>query len=236
MDTYSAAYVARACGTSIPRVQRAIDRLGMASSRGDSGRVALTSGQVRCLLDDLGAHPRVAGLSTTEAKVLSALARAPLGLTSVRSVARRSGVSPTAAGRAIADLQIKRLVVRRELMIAAGSAKRVDLIQANVGSDRWFELARQLSRVSVDAQATADHGKVPHRLRHLFWNVDSSQLSVGNADAFIARRLITSGDPEGLAWGASHLSADAWRHAAQTRGLDPQDRALAWNLAGATPR
>jgi hypothetical protein len=70
----------------------------------------------------------------------------------------------------------------------------------------------------------------PHRL-HLFWNTAPSQLEVGTSAPFIARRLITSFDPDGLAWGTANLPASAWEHAAATRGLEPAKRALARNLA-----
>jgi hypothetical protein len=52
---------------------------------------------------------------------------------------------------------------------------------------------------------------------------------------FIARRLITSFDPDGLAWGTVNLPAAAWEHAAATRGLEPARRALAHNLARHAP-
>jgi hypothetical protein len=52
---------------------------------------------------------------------------------------------------------------------------------------------------------------------------------------FIARRLITSFDPDGLAWGTMNLPASAWEHAAASRGLEPRQRALAHNLARHMP-
>jgi hypothetical protein len=69
----------------------------------------------------------------------------------------------------------------------------------------------------------------------LFWNAAPAQLDVANSAPFIARRLITSFDPDGLAWGTSNLPASAWEHAAHTRGLEPAKRALAHNLARYAP-
>jgi len=73
--------------------------------------------------------------------------------------------------------------------------------------------------------------RVPPYLLHLFWNVAPAQLDVEASSPFIARRLITSFDPDGLAWGTANLPASAWEHAAATRGLPPAQRALAHNLA-----
>ncbi|HEV2376037.1 MAG TPA: hypothetical protein VGS19_28195 [Streptosporangiaceae bacterium] len=66
---------------------------------------------------------------------------------------------------------------------------------------------------------------------HLFWNAAPAQLDVATSAPFIARQLITSFDPDGLAWGTANLPADAWEHAAAARGLEPARRALARNLA-----
>jgi len=72
---------------------------------------------------------------------------------------------------------------------------------------------------------------VPARLRHLFWNADPSRLDVPAHGAYIAQRLLTSGDLDGLAWGRYALTAADWRQAAAVRGLSPGQRALARNLA-----
>ena len=75
--------------------------------------------------------------------------------------------------------------------------------------------------------------RVPARLRHLFWNTADSQLDVRHAGPYIARRLLREMDLQGLAWGAASLSQQDWRRAAEARGLDPQTRRLALNLAQA---
>ncbi len=73
-------------------------------------------------------------------------------------------------------------------------------------------------------------------LRHLFWNAASSQLDVQYHGGYIARRLLTSGDLEGIAWGAENLSREDWAHAAKTRGLSADRRALARNLLAGAQR
>ena len=74
---------------------------------------------------------------------------------------------------------------------------------------------------------------MPRHLRHLFWNSADAQLNVETSATYIAPRLLSSSDLEGLAWGAANLPGDAWRSAASARGTDPRARALALNLARA---
>src|SRR5579863_5496244 len=103
MDTYSLAQAADALGTSLPRVQRAIRDLGIVTTIEGRGR-RLTMAQLTALRRRLGYAPRIAGLTREETFVLAALNLRPLGVRSVRAVARAASVSPTAAGRAVAHL------------------------------------------------------------------------------------------------------------------------------------
>lgn len=201
--------------------------------RGPGGRVYLTKAQVDRLRTMLGAHVDVPGLSRTQARVLAALARSPRGLGSARAVAARAGVSPTAASNAVAELERRGLVKRRPTVVAAGQAREVELLTANMTAPEWSKLAPRLAQIESPRRKIARDRRVPVYLEHLFWNAAPSQLDVGRADAFIARRLIQTGDLDGLAWGAEALDADAWHAAARTRGLAPQQRALARNLADA---
>jgi DNA-binding MarR family transcriptional regulator len=237
MDTISAAALARDIGTSTPRVVRAIERLGI-SARQDNGRMRIDSRDAERLRAELGPTvPGVAGLSRTEVMVLAALARAPLGLASVRAVAERAGVSPTTASRAVRSLRSQGIVTVRRRDLAAGRAREVELVRLDYSSPRWQALADEMARATPGRAGRAGAGtRVPHRLRHLFWNTAPSQLDSARAGGYIARRLISTGDPEGLAWGVQHLSATDWRHAARTRGLSPERRALALNLAVAAER
>ena len=235
MDTkkaISAREAARRIGTSVPRVTRAIDRSGMRVRTGPNGRVRLTERQFERLRAELGTDVAVPGLSRTQARVLAALAGAPRGLASIRAVAARAGVSPTAASRAIGDLERRELVNRQRAWIAAGRAQEVELLTANFAADDWPELAPRLAQIRRPRERATRQGRVPRYLRHLFWNTAPSQLDVERAGGYIARRLIQTGDFDGLAWGAENLDADAWREAATTRGLRPEQRAMARNLAG----
>src|SRR5215207_2212203 len=104
MDTISASEAARRLGTSLPRVQRAIERLGLEVDRGRGGRVLLSESQLEGLRSELGVVPSIDGLSRVETQVLATIARAPRGLATVRAVARRAGVSPTSATAALRSL------------------------------------------------------------------------------------------------------------------------------------
>jgi DNA-binding MarR family transcriptional regulator len=226
----SASAVATELRTSVPRVARAARRLGFAS--GPGGRLALDSEQVARLRDQLGVVPDVPGFTRSEVKALAALARSPLGLPSVRAVARRAGLSPTAASRAVNGLEERGLVRREPTVIAAGRARRVTVLHANRRSEQWAELAPLLARVRPPHR-TQHEQRVPARLGHLFWNTAPEQLDVERGGAYIARRLLRTLDPDGLAWGALNLSAAAWREGAKARGLSADTRALAENLARA---
>lgn len=233
----SAAALARELGTSLPRVVRAIERLGL-DVRGDNGRMRLAPADVARLREQLGVSPpRVPGLTRTEIKVLVGLSRAPLGLSSARTVAERAGVSPTAASRAIASLRARGFVTVQRRTLPAGRARTLDLIRLDYGSPRWQRIAGAIARARPPARPRKDPARrVPPRLGHLFWNTAPSQLDTQRAGGYIARRLLSVGDPEGLAWGAANLSAADWRHAAGARGLSPQRRALAHNYAAAHSR
>ncbi|HEY7961374.1 MAG TPA: MarR family transcriptional regulator [Solirubrobacteraceae bacterium] len=240
MDTtpLSARATAKVLGTSTPRVLRALASLGVVVRKGR--RVQLTATQVEQLRARLGETPPIAGLSRTEAVVAATLARAPLGLASQRAVARRAGVSPTAAGRAIRSLREKRLIGIEGEVLPGSRPRRVALIRADYTSPAWQRVAGDLARVkpprakrsdgrTADARNPAP--RVPARLDYLFWNTAASQKDTRRAGGYVARRLLQAADPEGLAWGAENLRPIDWDHAAAARGIAPQVRSLARNLA-----
>jgi hypothetical protein len=208
----------------------------MSAERTASGVFRLTPRQVDELARELGASPLVPELSRVEIRVLAALSRSPRGVASVREAARRAGVSPTAAARALARLTSEGLIAQTPMMLAQGHAVEATVYQVIFGSPRWLALAPEIARVRLPARpAVPPATRVPPRLRHLFWNAAPAQLDVADSAPFIARRLITSFDPDGLAWGTANLPASAWEHAAHTRGLEPAKRALAHNLARYAP-
>lgn len=232
MDTISASEAARRLGTSLPRVRRAIDRLGLEVDQRRGGRVRLSESQLERLRGELGVVPSVDGLSRVETQVLAALARAPRGLATVRAVARRAGVSPTAAAGALRSLAGRGLVRREREWVAAGRARELELIRANVTAPGWAALAPRLAAVRPPARREPrPPSRLPTRLRHLFWNADPSRLDLRRHGGYIAERLLSSHDLDGLAWGARALTARDWEQAARNRGLSAEERALARNLA-----
>jgi len=111
------------------------------------------------------------------------------------------------------------------------------VLRVNTHSPEWQALAPFLARVRPAKKHVAPRSRrVPNELRHLFWNTAETQLNVERDGAYIARRLIQTRNLDGLAWGAANLSASDWRHAADTRGLDPASRALALNLSHAVDK
>jgi len=234
MDSVSGSEAARRLRTSLPRVLRAIERLRLDVERGGAGRVRLSASQLDRLGAELGVAPSVDGLSRVETQVLAALARAPRGLATLRAVARRAGVSPTAAAGALDALSERGLIRRERQWVAAGRAREVELLRANVTAPEWAILAPQLAAVRPRARrGPARPRHLPDRLRHVFWNADPSRLDLGAHGGYIAERLLSSHDLDGLAWGASALTAHDWERAARNRGLTAAERALARNLARA---
>lgn len=223
-------------GTSAPRVLRALADTGTSVQQGRPTR--LTAEQVEELRARLGSMPAVDGLSRAETLVAAGLARSPLGLVSQRAVARQAGISPTAVGRALQCLREKGLVSVQERSLPGRRAHRAVVICANYASPEWSRLAGSLALVRRPERATPVNraARVPPSLDYLFWDTSDSQKDVRQAGGYIARRLLQTEDPEGLAWGAENLSGADWKHAAATRGIAPEARALALNLAGGAGR
>ena len=232
MDTISASEAAHRLGTNLPRVQRAIERLGLEVQRGRGGRTLLSERQLEQLRAELGAVPPVGGLSRVETQVLAALARAPRGLATTRAVARRAGVSPTAAAAAIRSLIRRGLARRERAWVSAGRARELELVRADVTAQEWPALAPRLAAVHLPSRREPRRPtRLPARLRHLFWNADPSRLDLESHGGYIAERLLSSRDLDGLAWGVRALSARDWEQAARNRGLSAEEKALALNLA-----
>lgn len=144
-------------------------------------------------------------------------------------MAARSGLSPTAASRAIKSLLNQGLVRQEPELIVAGRPRHVRMLHANRQHPRYSKLAPRLKRVTPPRRPRDE--RVPPRLAHLFWNTNPAQLEVAHGGPYIARRLLRTLDPAGLAWGAQNLRADDWLKASEARGLDAATKALANNLA-----
>lgn len=238
MDRHSrsASEAARELGTNAPRLLRHAEKLGLRlRPRVERGvtRLEVSDRQLAQLRQSLGALKPTADLSRVETQVLTALAHSPRGLLSMRAIARRAGVSPTAAASALHELEYRDLIARERQMVALGRAREVEVIRAKPESRAWSTISEDVAATRLPAPKPHKVKRVPAELKHLFWNTAPTQLDVDKAGGYIARRLIETGDVDGLAWGADHLSRADWKHAAVSRGLDPRLRALASNLAEA---
>lgn len=225
MDTkISLREVARRLGTSAPRVRRALDRMGLGSERG-----GVTNGEFSRLRAELGTRGQVPGLSDSQARVLAALVRAPLGLVSARAVAARAGVAPTSASAALGALAERGLVRREPVELVSG---RATVWRARPPATGMGDLAPSLRRIRPPVASRGRPARrIPRDLLHLFWGGDPRRIELPRDGAFVARRLLESPDPEAIAWGRAHLSRTAWARAARLRGLAAPERALARRLA-----
>lgn len=238
---YTVPDVARELGVSTDRIRRTASDLGMQLVRAGRARNAtalLRPRQRARLRAAIGAVPteRDGRWSRADLQVLTALAQSPRGLVSARAVARRAGVSAATAIKSLATLRRSELVRQTPERLVLGRARDVVVYRADRTTPLWKSLAPLIARTRLPVRSTPPSRRVPNELLHLFWNTHWSQLALDRSSGYVARRLITSGDLDGLAWGAAHLDAAAWRHAAQARGISARRRRLAENISRASAR
>lgn len=236
MDTaLSAGEVAKRTGVSVPTVRRAAAHLGLLDQRTPGGHRRFSPEDAHILEGHLGVTPTLDGFSSSEVKVLAALARRPIGLRSLRAVGRAAHVSPTATARAVQSLTNRGLVAGTRETVAEGSARERTVYRLVV-SPEWSRIAAVVSQTDpplCDEEPTRDTTVVPQRLWHHFWNVEPSQLRLPADEQFVAQRLLLSDDPVAWAWAAQHMSPAAIASARYARGVDDSLGALLDNLAGA---
>lgn len=231
MDSWSTREVAGWLGVSVPAVHRAVKRMGLEPDQTAKG-LRFDTAQVAELTRDVGSVPKIRGWHRNEIQVLAALSRAPLGLRSVRAVARRAGVSPTTATKGLEALRSGGLVKHTRRMFAEGRAVEGDLWQLDFASRQWSELAPVVSATVLPAQrGERDHTQIPRRLRHHFWNSDVSKLEPADSSGYVVTRLLLSRDPQAAAWVAANATPEALAEAARNRGATPEDRQMAANIA-----
>lgn len=234
MDTWTTGQVAGRLGTTVPRIHRAIARLGLQPSKSPGGHIELSRSEVRRLANALGHVPPIEGLIREEVLVLAALGRRPLGLASARAVARSAGISPTTATKALGRLVSLGYIERVSRQVIEGRVRTMSLWQVRWASPAWLAVAPRLALVvspePVHTSAPPTH--VPARLSHLFWDVPHpTSICLRASGPTVANRLLTSNDPQALAWAALALRPSDLRRGAQFRGVDARTRALAENLA-----
>jgi DNA-binding Lrp family transcriptional regulator len=236
MDTYSSPQIADALHVSVPRVLRAVARLGI-TPLGGGPTTRYTEVDAQRLLGELGAVRRADGFTREDVMVVTAMRRHVWGLRSAAVVAREARVSPTTAARSLTRLTHAGVVSKEKVRIVEGA-----VTDAQVYVLRREALRRAYPQLDAASRlAVLPHERTPLRpptrlplwLRHHFWNADSVALELPLHEQYVATRLLRSGDPDAMAWAASHLSADSIRGTSRVRGVGPQECAALESLAGA---
>jgi DNA-binding transcriptional ArsR family regulator len=234
MDTQTTGQAARMLNTTIPRVRRALAGSGLPVVKSEGGRTLIPSSTYQQLARQLGAVPEVPGLNREEALVLAVMNHRPLGLTSARAAAEAAGISPTSASRALTRLRDLGYVTQDVEKLVEGKVVARPIWHLRRSGAPWQQVAPFIRQV-VPPETKAQPGKlpqrVPGRLAHLFWNADLSKVQLPRDARYVAGRILTSNDTQGLAWMARSLPHKAILEASQARGMDEQVRALGRNLA-----
>lgn len=234
MNTYSPTQVAERLGTSRRRVSRAAQLAGLA--REGESRVRYSEDDFAALARRLGVSRQVTGLTRIEALVLAELARRPSGLVSHRAIARACSISTASASKAVRSLMHKGLVTETRKTVALGRAREVAIVKANVSHPDWTRLLSELQLVVPADNDGGAPARLPDNVRHTFWNVDDQtfrHLDLCKDGSFIAARALSTGDANLMAFATSRLAAEAWLSVVNLRGLTPETRQSARNLAAA---
>lgn len=230
--------VAERLGVTPPTVLRAVRRLGLEPARTAGGHRRFDADEVADhLVSELGIVPTLRGLSRESVQVLAGLSRHPLGLSSVRAVARASCVSATTASRLLPRLVDEGLVVESTRRVAHGRAADVHLFEIAWASPKWQAVAGQVGRVVLPSRpGNRSTRAVPRRLAHLFWNADFDAVDPDRDARYVAGRLLLSDDTQAVAWAVAHLPAEALLAAGALRHATAEHRSLAMNAAAAADR
>ncbi|MHB1210009.1 MAG: winged helix-turn-helix domain-containing protein [Acidimicrobiales bacterium] len=230
---------AQMLGTSVPRIRRAIGRLGIVTTSTPSGDGRpprmLSEGGVRQLRDELGSVPAHALRGREDLKVLAAFQMNPFGFRSRRAVAATAGISPTTAS-AVVDRLIEDgfVVAIPELLRNGGRVVKGIVLKANRDDKKWSEVLGDVlaTQLPIPRRVTkAD--VVPRRFWHLFWNAQPAQLPITEHADFIAARMLLSKDPFAVSWATTHLPPASIERTASLRHVNDRDRQWLRGLARA---
>lgn len=232
--------VALALGTSVPRVTRAMKRLGLVGTQGLRGhrRVQVfESSAVKAVEDELGFAPKAEGYTREDMFVLAAMNLSPYGFRSVHAVSRAAVISATTAAKVVTRLTQKGLVVvspQRELLNR--KVVTVSVLHANRHHKEWRRLSKHIAMVKLPTATPTTAKIVPRRFWHLFWNADPLKLPIAERADFIATRMLLSNEPQSIAWAATNLPPASISRAADMRSTPQEDRQWLRNLAMAMSR
>ncbi|MHB8319142.1 MAG: hypothetical protein ACYDEP_07945 [Acidimicrobiales bacterium] len=232
---FSTPEIASYLGTTVPRVHRAISKLGIAPERGPKGHLRLGPEDVDRLTAHLGQAPKRVDFSREELFVLSVLWRHPFGLRSGRAAARLAGVQPATALKVLRSLEARAMVERYATTVAEIRPTEVVLWKIRL-SPYWIteDIAKA---IRATAPPTVTHPRrtdrsVPRRFKHLFWNTDIAHLAIDTHGPSIAASILEQDDTDALAWAVMTLPPHAFRRVANAqRGVTPEIRKLAADIA-----
>lgn len=232
MDTYSLTDAAEALGTSLPRLRRAIRELEIRPTPHGRER-RLDEGQFAELRSRLGSAPQLDGFTREELFVLAALNLHPLGMRSIRAVARAASVSPTTASRAITNLTAEGLLTAGTERLVEGEAVDATVLRIARRSPEWIQIAPAVRTVVLPRRRAprTPPKAVPQHLWHHFWNADPGKIRLPADADYVAARLLRSDDPQALSWAASNLDVASIARVEQLRGLDDERRSMIRHLA-----
>ncbi|WP_276973117.1 hypothetical protein [Ferrimicrobium acidiphilum] len=150
-------------------------------------------------------------------------------------VARHAGISPTTAVKVLNILEQRGMVERRYEVVAEGIAKEISVWVLRV-DPYWMTdaTASQIRSTTPPAPVlkTQKDIKVPRRFKHLFWNVDLSELNTKDHGPAIAIAILEQDNPHAIAWAIHNLDPEAFAVAAlPRRGFTPEMSALASRIA-----
>lgn len=233
------AQAAERLGTSIPRIRRAIERLGIVTTstpRGN-GRPPRTLNEAgfQRLRDELGSVPPHGSRSREDLKVLAAFNMNPFGFRSRRAVAATAGISPTTASAVVDRLIEEGLVLAVPgLLRNGGRVVNGVILEANRNDKKWSEILGDVLATYLPIPQTTTKAKiVPRRFWHLFWNASPAQLPIREHADFIASRMLLSKDPLAVSWATTHLPASSIERTASLRQVNDRDRQWLRGLAQA---
>lgn len=221
--------------TSVPRVTRAMKRLGLVPTQGlrnDRQVQILDSSQVAVLEDELGFAPNVEGYTREDMFVLAAINLSPYGFRSVHAVSSAASISATTAAKVVTRLTESGLIVvspQQELLNR--KVVTVSTLHANRHHKEWRRLSEQIAMVRLPTEMPASAKIVPRRFWHLFWNADPLRLPIAEHTDFIATRMLLSDDPQAIAWAAINLPPSSIDRAAHMRSTPEEDRHWLRSLA-----
>jgi DNA-binding MarR family transcriptional regulator len=231
MDTITAPAIAEQLGVSLPTVHRLLDREGVPRLGRGRTRVVPVSVFER-IRRARGTAPALP-IPAVEGRILAALLRSPHGLGSARRVAELASVSPTAASRHLRALLRAGLVSHHTRRVAEHKVIDKSEWRVDTKNTYWPELAPAIRSIRLPEHRQARSDSLPRWLKHHFWNADPKTLTMRENGAYIARRLLNSGDAAAVQWALTNADPQHLRDAVAGRGADVRTKALVQNWLAA---